>query len=305
MDKHYSISKDDKFLYISNVFSGLDLYRVLPINVYTIDCFNTETLWGSLPSGFNDPFDSLGTVDLERLIPLVNSCYYSNKQLFDPIKEKEQAVNDTINNLLDAINVNRDCFLTTCFTPNINSEIMWAHYSQNGCGFALQYSPDDIIECAKEYIKGAFGTDDDTDAFKLSHVVYTDNVVDLTDTIETMLERLVQELTTNPEAPNFKEVFIADEDVFTSMLYRKSSCWSYEDEYRLTVLNHHKQKLDESPNYVCLGHCKPTAVYLGYNIKKEDEAILTRIANEKEIPIYKMVTKIRNAKYELSFDKIN
>ncbi len=304
MNKHYSVSRDNKYLYIKNTFDGLNLYRFVSVNEYSIDSLASETLWGGLPSNFNDPFDSTGVSNCEMLKQLVIDYHINNPEFFDPAISGEQAANDIAHNLTSGINENRDIFLATCFTPNITSEIMWAHYGKNGTGFALQYSPEDIIGCAKQYVKEKFGVDDASRAVRLSHVLYTDGVIDLTPAIQEVIGRLINQFKENRENINLAEVYNIDVDLFRSMLYRKNTCWSYEDEYRLTVPNHHKENSDESPNYVCLGHCKPTAVYLGYGIKNDHEAILTRIAKEKRIPVFKMAPEITAGKYELSFDEM-
>ena len=43
------------------------MYMFLPVSVYAIDHFTTETLWGSLPRSFNDPFDSFPACDNEKM----------------------------------------------------------------------------------------------------------------------------------------------------------------------------------------------------------------------------------------------
>ena len=279
------------------------MYMFLPVNIYAIDHFTTETLWGSLPSSFNDPFDSLGTINEQELKECLNKQYRRYPNLFNPKIPIDTAIKQMIDNTRTHFENIRNNFFVSCFTPKIDSEIMWAHYGRNATGFALQYSAVDIIACAREFLKKYIGTE--PNSIKFSPVLYYDDPVDVTATAKDLAEGLLQLVLAQNQGEQ-SNYHLKDELLpFNTMLFHKNECWEYEEEYRLCVQNFPLFLHNENNTYMEIGHCKPTAIYLGTSIQKSDEEILKRMAKEKAIPVYKMKAKIKNGRYCLEGEKIN
>lgn len=279
------------------------MYMFLPVSVYAIEHLTTETLWGSLPSSFNDPFDSLGTINENVLKECLLKQYETYPFVFDPQKTIEQSIKEMISRTRAHFEKLRDNYFVSCFTPKIQSEIMWAHYARNATGFALQYSAIDIIASAQEYFQRYKESRLKNDAM-FSPVLYYDEPVDITETAIDLAEGLLQ-FVLDVNKGKKSRYFLKDELLpFSSMLLHKNECWKYEEEYRLCVQNFPLFLNGENKRYIEIGHCKPTAIYLGANIENSYEQILMRIAKEKSIPVYKMKAKIIEGKYCLVGEKI-
>ena len=272
------------------------LYMFLPVNIHTIEHFSTETLWGSVPSVFNDPFDSLGIVKEQELKALLEKEYEKNPDLFDPTIPIETNIKEIIANTIKRFEAVRDNFVVSCFSPNITNAIMWGHYGRSGKGFALEYSAEDLLKCADLYFE-KFKNQNVKKMSFLSPVLYYDEPINLTPVAIDLAKGLFETIRAKNEGRDY-EYYLKDEFLFfNTILTHKNCCWEYEEEYRLCVQNFGLFLRGENKKYIEIGHCKPTAIYLGANIAKDEEEILIRIARDKSIPVYKMTAKILNDKY--------
>ena len=300
---YISTNEDDKYLTIVyDTSKAPPLYRFHSINHYTIDSFETEMLWGTNPRAFNDPFDSLGTVNRVELERFLQYYYASNPKLFTLDKTPKQNIKEIIDGQIEKFNKIRDYFLVSCFTSKIDSEVMWSHYANNGHGFSLEYSPCNILNCGKKHINRYHLEENLENTTYLAPVLYNNYPVDLTSTITSMIDGYFQHILAGKSPDEYHHKM--DNALFSSMLFHKNLEWSYEKEHRLAVLNFAKYIDECDDNHICIGHCKPSAVHLGYNISKHDETILTRIARDKGIPVYKMTAVIDNNSYQLVGNKI-
>ena len=279
------------------------MYMFLPVSLYAIDHFTTETLWGSLPSLFNDPFDSLGTIDENALKDCLQKQYEMYPYVFDPSRTIEQSIKEMIDSIRTHFENFRNNYFVSCFTPKIESEIMWAHYGRNATGFALQYSATDIISCAQKYFE-RYKENKLKNSAVFSPVLYYDEPVDVTATVIDLAEGLLQFVLAANEGKKFDYKLKEELIPSNSMLLHKNECWRYEEEYRLCVQNFSLFLNGETKKHIKIGHCKPTAVYLGTNIESSHEEILTRIAKEKSIPVFKMKASIESGRYCLRSEAI-
>ena len=279
------------------------MYMFLPVSVYAIDHFTTETLWGSLPRSFNDPFDSLCVLNEQELKKHFEGQYKAYPNMFLPTVSIEQTINQLVDITRTQFENIRNNYFISCFTPNVESEIMWAHYGRNATGFALQYSAVDIIECAQKYFQKYLGKAQKD--IKFCPVLYSDAPVDVTRAAKKIADGLLQQALARSQNKESNYHMRRDLVSFNTILFHKNECWSYEEEYRLCVQNFPLFINGVEKNHIEIGRCKPTAIYLGTAIEKQNEEILRRIAKEKEIPVYKMKAKIKNGRYCLEGEKID
>ena len=194
-ERLYTIEKDDNYLYLKLPVDKIPpLYMFLPINDYSIHHFVTETLWGSMPSSFNDPFDSTGTMSYSIIQKLLDDYYQIKPDCFNPMIPKEQTCEAIKRALIETFQEARDNYIISCFTPHIKKEIMWAHYGRCGRGFALQYSAKDIISCARQYIVSSFDPPNPEEGYKLFPVYYSDEPVYLTAIITKLINEAIEQI---------------------------------------------------------------------------------------------------------------
>ena len=92
-----------------------------------------------------------------------------------------------------------------------------------------------------------------------------------------------------------------DEFMVTKIAINKSYDWKYEKEWRIFYTTNDMCLAEHKYSYV---RQKPTAVYLGRKISNIHQKIITDIANEKDIPVYKMGFNERSRSYRLRWDKV-
>ena len=279
------------------------LYIYLPINLYSVAHFYKDELWGTSPSAFNDPFDSLVYIDQERIGLRCDEIYEKTLKNTDEtivgFKKKCLAV---INEVFSEA---RDNFVVSCFTTKNDSEIMWAHYGNKGTGFVLEYSIDEIKRCIDEYYTHYLEKEHFSSIDFIKAVIYSNDYVDATewalDVLSYSIEKELFPLHGKTES-SYEEMECDTKRISLEMLLHKNPCWSYEDEWRAFVVNFNRDA--KTKQHFKIGNCKPLSVYLGARISADDEAFLSRIAKEKRIPIYKMQEKVVDKKYRLVKEKI-
>lgn len=177
---------------------------------------------------------------------------YDSKPLFNPteiLKTKTQiSIIEIQKILVDFMNNYR----IACFTQNDYTDIlMWSHYAELHKGFCLEYGTD------KELFNKQF--------FHIQPIIYSPQIYDLT----TTLCKFLKTKKGNPI------------DFFISSLY-KAIQWQYENEWRIILLK------DDMKKDKFIDIDKPTAIYLGLNIKDIYKKVLVDFAISENIPIFKM-----------------
>jgi hypothetical protein len=94
-----------------------------------------------------------------------------------------------------------------------------------------------------------------------------------------------------------------DITIGTKIALNKSEEWKFEQEWRLfcTAVDGHQPLGDK---HVCITK-RPNALYLGRRITKTNEKILTMLAKEKNIPVFKMQLDDNNPSYELAYYQLS
>lgn len=171
-----------------------------------------------------------------------------------------------------------------CLSQKIESAAMWGYYAANGTGFALSY---DLRE-------------PNFSEYCIAPVIYGDARLDATEYVKwiyqhLLLQRIFISVNAYEKYSSIKHLIpCPDEFMCTKVLIYKASVWKHEKEWRL-IYNEKKGQDNTYPNITK----KPSAVYLGRNISPIHEKKLRCIAEEKNIPVYKMTIKKDNHTYNL------
>lgn len=218
----------------------------------------------SEPKLLNDPFDC-------------KALFYRNKEL---TKYKELERFD--GKIIDDISSKQ---IVSSFTMNgINNMLMWAHYSNNHKGFCVSYNLNDKINLNLRA--------------SILPIQYTPKRIDITDIVDRFTKMVIFEKNRQIKMGK-KEVLINDTSlIFILMLatYIKHDNWEYEREYRSSV------------GSIISGESKfaaiPQNIYIGKDCNQEHTRKLQEIAEEMNIPIYKMMIDEHDIDYNLKAIKL-
>lgn len=174
-----------------------------------------------------------------------------------------------------------------CFSEDITSPAMWGHYSDNESGFALMYGwlkEDTLFHRKSKCLQ--FGA--------LYPVIYKDRRYQVgKDYAAYLIKRYLLYLTmvnmgVKPIiSKRVVKASIPRPDTFaeTKIALHKSVEWAYEKEWRLFCYSDDLAFEEVDHDYVIK---KPLGLFLGRRILPINEKILSDIAKEKNIPVYKM-----------------
>lgn len=159
----------------------------------------------------------------------------------------------------EELKIENDKLHRVCSFSSVNdSPPMWLHYSDDYSGFCVGYNIKEL-------------NSDLTDL--LLPVRYTDEMIEVDDTFF------------NGERPN--DTFYIDS------LTRKSTQWSYENEWRILLLAESLEMTQKIDLPI------PKQIILGKNISKENEERILKIANVNNVPCFKHVMKKDRYAFEL------
>ena len=166
-------------------------------------------IYFSQSSNLNDPFDCLTYVD--------EKIYSKNIKdtLIHMLPALEQNIIQYMENkivdLEESISGARDLISVACFSENVDSVLMWAHYADSHRGFCIEYDTSRIL---KPYNSLLFP------------VYYTDERYDSTD-----------------------DVIKRNENTILNPNFFKSKVWSYEKEWRIALTYDLISKNDRKANF--------------------------------------------------------
>lgn len=229
------------------------LYKFQPFEENRLSTILSNKLWFTIPKDMNDPFDSRGVYwDNQEVEKLIISIIPEGKlKQFDSV---DDIVNGSISSMRDNIRI-------TCFSEELYSMPMWAHYANNHSGFCIEYD------------------------FK--HLEYNNDFAKYLFPVGYQMERYnITNLYTMALNGNY--------DIRIKLLFflmnLKHSSWSYEKEWRIINTR------EPAPNQeLFIGGAidcpvNPTAIYLGINFdEKRTEYIKSKVSSIN-IPIYKLKT---------------
>ena len=314
---------------ISDSLMPQRLYRFRRCDEMSISAFERDELWATTPNKMNDGFDTRPYIDREELNARINmiksgtiskDLFISRMDVFDrtPIntellmsklksisnEEFESVISQVVefitNDMLATSTfipgIAQQSFKICCFSENIDSPYMWGQYSENETGFALEYSFDD-----KPYVEPLL-RGKQRNAF-LFPVVYGEERYHInTEYIMYLLNyRLVYLAFANLGMVGEQWVhnYISCPDILlpTKISLYKSSLWGHEAEWRLFCTSVDDREFNNS-NYGCCTKM-PTGIYLGRRISQINEKILRILAQERNIPVYKMKLDDKYPTYKL------
>lgn len=218
--------------------TAIKLFKYYPLNLYSVDGFLRSYFHLSNPGQFNDPFD----------------C---NINLTEDKGELKK---------LNTVKRNNFKNIGVCsFSETIDSHLMWAHYTDNYNGFAIEFGGSNIdVKLKRNEIK----------RYTLTRVIY-------------------------PEKP----VKIRNEFPFAMhyVLTTKFKHWSYEKEWRIiTQLNFEDREMEyypESIKAIYIGHKIPDENESAYKMLLEIQEI-----KYPKIPVYVVYPHPTNL--NLRFEKV-
>lgn len=303
------------------------LYRFRTFDNNSLDAYWKNKIYHSFPKTFNDPHDCLVYVDQEsirnsidfELNQLADKDYLSERLTKYDVKDKEveqalekelkgKTIEDIHKQILDNIedvrsqinNIIGDCTNSTynhfqsypkiaCFTENIHSTLMWAHYANYHKGFALEYD----FTCYKSPCVECKSMCNNFTRSDLYPVIYSENRYDATDLTGFLCINKLREklgLSTNND--------ISDQLAYVKANVYKGKDWEYEQEWRSILVC---DRMNSSRSDVAI---KPKAIYIGAETPAVHEDILINYARAKRIDIYKMKVDFHSKQFKLSYDKI-
>lgn len=222
------------------------------------DSVKKNKLKFSSPFEFNDPFDCRGVYWNEEL-----ENYIRSKMEADILKEVSPGflLSSLIEEHVKLIKI-------TCFSEDLFSMPMWAHYADNHQGICIEYDFSSLEN------KSLFSK-------HLYPVYYGNERFDITGSMKNLFSG-------NKEIINY----------FILLMLIKHRSWEYEKEWRMILLNSYQETdLVNMP-------VKPTAIYLGLNFDYgSNKGDIIEISDKLGCPIYSMY--LRNSKhFVFDYEKI-
>ena len=314
--QNYTVAYNEKG-YDIFVNSMPTLYRYREIKDYTVEALLKNEVWGSTPSSFNDPYDSLLCFSRSKIIKELSKriCGDRLKKYLGYFKlsTKDELIEMFIK-AFDFVDFGRSEYCVASFSEKVDREIMWAHYADNSRGFVLAYDGRSIKNMSDEMLRNTidilqskmvsidFSELHIKNQPSISPVLYLGGKNNCTNIIIDKLDIMVEEFDNlangmDDVEANYRALeklinyqYQNDErmSMAYSALFNKSKDWEYEKEWRIWNYN-----MNVPQQHMLLGKLKPVAIYLGEKISKYNEIALIKIAKDiLEIPIYKMKTKI-------------
>lgn len=220
-------------------------------------------LFCASPKSFNDPFDAKIFFDFENMSDedyekykekLIGNLSFSSKGLSYTKEFLNQYLNDknAIKKASQKVEIdaadNRMGIIS--FSTDINNILLWSHYAQNHCGFAVGF---DKVKIENSNLLGAGGM-----------VQYSlDNNHPIVNPID-------------------------DNNSFWNRTFVKSNDWKYESEYRILRIFREKLSPNDSKRKVQFDPELINEVCLGMEINDSDKKLIIEICNNHKIPVYQM-----------------
>lgn len=185
--------------------------------------------------------------------------------------------------------------LVACFSETITSTLMWAHYSSNHKGFALNYNLKSMynIDIGRGKTRGSLFVDN-----KLFPILYTDKRYDATYYVEFhFMDDFYRHLGLKMPYPFYDKLFY-----YKSLLF-KSDDWTYEKEWRMIRQTDNNLE-NKKPDYAHMGNIKVMEIYLGSEISESDRLTLCKVARKKKLKIYQMEVDDSERAFKMKYFEI-
>ena len=229
-------------------------------NKRRLSSLEDNKLWISNYKSFNDPFElKMLSIDKER----INETNYNLKEI-----EK-------------SFDIIRNTTFISCFSKDLNSMPMWAHYANNHKGYCIKYSvikPQSIFPVMYE-------------PDRVKSAVIPTNIING-----------INEGYANFEMPSIK--------TFKNLIYLymsflcKHNMWKYENEYRLLYINEDLKSSKGNSIELSEAGIKIEAIYIGYDCDEIYRNELVRIGKSIGCEVYKMNFDEYGEEFKLIPEKI-
>lgn len=211
--------EDDASQLIKNNMRKLYKYCSFDENNYSLDNLFKFRVYLKNPNKFNDPFDSLFSINIDRDILINEVLNTLGKRIKINNDELLQMIDVTMSEqVINECNSYRNRTWVTCFSEVYDSILMWSHYGDNHKGFCIEY---DFSKTTQYF-------------YLLSPVLYIDKLYYI-----------------NEHVYNGKGLHLC------SLL--KSFEWKYEKEWRLVICNLEGDSAEflntPKPTAIYLGAC--------------------------------------------------
>jgi hypothetical protein len=271
MEEKYS--DDPKMKYIQLAFYGHEkgaielkfsiipqrLFRFQPPKNNRFKTIENKQLFLSPSSEFDDPFDMIGT--------FCDFIKISN--------EEQRSVEDCIK-FIKELNESRQTMPSVCFCENINNLPLWASYTNNYQGFAVEYN---FCELGMEsHITR-----------NLYPIYYEPRRIDLTKSLINILKNKDSVLRGDYSKISKEQLII----FFSN--FCKHESWKFQDEWRLINISGER----------VLSEIVPEAIYIGYKSSPFTKRRLKNIAKKISCKCFLMKeSNLNEDKYNLQFEQI-
>ena len=306
------------------------LYRYQSVNEHSLHNFEADEVWGTVPTAFNDPYDCAVCFTTSALIKAITDRLSEQRAknyaiLFGTSSKKEIA-KQIVESLVEDNDIRRQ-YAVACFSIYNDSEIMWGHYADSAKGFCLAYNGGDLMKAAQIMSKitfnllksiNAFGVDfsdvSEDNLISIMPVLYRDGKINITDRLVDSVSYVLNYFDNLCKGITIKEAYYnlfltlkrryyselsQNNDLFYSMLCRKSKVWRYEQEWRIWTYNSNVLSGNFNSPYMKMGNAKATAVYLGERMPEYARRVVIEIAKMKHIPVYQMKSIMYTHSYKL------
>lgn len=298
---------------------GGDIYRFRSINDNNLNALLDDELYVSVPTTFNDPFDSCFAYDINEITNLFKTKPNQLKKLFaysyyqkHKIKLGESEINAGIELIKDSdyslrLFIKEQCedalmklrqeYFVGCFSKNVDNTTLWAHYADNGKGFAIQYDNEELVKLTNAYFKKKHYS---RKTFGVYSVFYNNNLIMNNELMMDILEsfsELAYLMLEDHRVTRFR--YELTEQNINEIFLHKSSNWSYEEEARIILPNTNLNNKHDS-----IGKIRPKAVYLGANIGQHIKYLITKMCEEKNIAVYQMEIDYSSGNRKLSYHSV-
>lgn len=240
-----------------------------------IDTLKNNKIYLSSPIRFNDPYDCQLNMDISKELKKV-ACKVIEIELKKNIHSREdrRQVEKNKNSIYKELGLDNEIkklvlelskdwdklkseIAVSCLSQENDSMLMWSHYTNAYGGFCIQYKFKDVVECLRKQ------------KLNIYPVIYSNK-----------LQSIEQQLS------KYKMLIAAIKSTVS-----KAEVWNYENEWRIIGSLNNKNE-----NGIKINMPKPTRIYVGCNISKENRNELMN-SFDKQVKIVDV--KLNPTKYEL------